>query len=435
MESLVSTHAERYFAHLRALAALPSVFTRPDEVAKAMAYCKKALSSALSGYTLREDKGHNLLAVPNHFDLEKPLLYLSAHVDTVDARQDEWDAPFSPFVPYESPREIVGRGVSDCKAGVAFQLFVAELAGAGELSLANLIFTLSFKEEGAGYKSATHIGRALGKSLPVSKAETLLLVLENTVTTGPTPALGLYTAERGNFVIEVSGPLAVLKQTLAQLQAWNPICIYPETEPAGWTEVLTQKGGHACSVPRDKNRLTEMILSAEETDLLAAGEPDSFGVIPTEIKRGKSPSSLVHTLILSNRSFDSLPAIHGQLKGIDYRERKAFAISPGMDMRSRWEGSPFQAALSAIGPQPLPVALEHNTGISDASTIVNTMDPTLADRFFPVVMGPGTRSQRHASPQRLTHGKNETFDKESGLRATATLFNILEGLRFIQRMG
>jgi len=434
MERLVSNHANRYFAHLRNLAAIPSVFTRPGDVEKAMAYCKKALSSALSGYTIREDKGRNLLAVPYELDLKKPLLYLSAHVDTVDAHKDEWDAPFTPFVPYEDENELVGRGVSDCKAGVAFQLFLAELAGSGALSLENLIFTLTFKEEGAGEKSATHIGRALGRDLPVSETETLLLVLENTVTTGASPSLGLYTAEKGNFVIEVNGSLDELRKNLEHLRSWNPVCIYPATVPESWTETLTQKGGHACSIPREQNRLTEIILAAKRTDLLCAGEPNSFGVIPTEIKLGHTSTPLSHTLVLSNRTFDSLASIRGQLTGIRYRELKDFSISPGMDMRSRWEGSTIQTALAAMAPQPLPVVIDHNTGISDASTILNTMDPRIVDHFFPVVMGPGTRSQRHTIPQRLTHGKNETFNKKSGIQATTALLNTLKKLKFIKHI-
>ncbi|SCY67802.1 M20/M25/M40 family metallo-hydrolase [Desulfoluna spongiiphila] len=432
MESLVLNHANRYFAHLRKLAALPSVFTRPEDVEHAMAYCKATLSSVLPGHTICEDKGKNLLALPGNINRQEPIVYLSAHVDTVDADKTEWDAPFSPFEPYEDEDELVGRGVSDCKAGVAFQLFLAELAGEGHLCLENLIFTVTFKEEGAGDKSAAHIGRALGKALPVSEKETLLFVLENTVTSGQSPCLGLYTAERSNFVIEVTGPLAELRRTLDRLPSWNPACIYPDTPPESWPEVLTQKGGHVCSVPRDKNRLTDIILSAGDTDLLSAGSPDSFGVIPTEIKRGSAPVPTAHTLVLSNRTFESLASVRRQLSGMTYRELKAFSISPGMDMRDRWTGSTLQRTLEAMGPQPLAVTLDHNTGISDASTIINTMDPALGDRFFPVVMGPGTRSQRQATPQRLTHGKNETFDKKTGIQATATLFNILNRLDVIR---
>ncbi|BCS96320.1 hypothetical protein DSLASN_19520 [Desulfoluna limicola] len=432
MACLVSKNRELFFSHLRNLAALPSVFTRPDDVAKAMAYCRKTLEAHLSGYAIHEDEGKNLLAVPHAIDRKKPLLYLSAHVDTVDADAQEWDAPYSPFVPYENGHELVGRGVSDCKAGVAFELFLAELAGENKLELENIIFTFTFKEEGAGHKSAVHMGRALGQTLPVSEVETLLLVLENTVTTGASPSLGVYTAEKGNFVIEIQGNLPEIQRTLTQLPAWNPICIRPASEPDSWGHVVTQKGGHACSIPREKNRLTAVILSASETDVLSAGEPDSFGVIPTEIKQGTSSSPRVHTLILSNRSFDSLALIQEQLKGIRYRELKEFAISPGMDMRHRWEGSTCQKALASLTNPQLPVTLEYNTGISDASTLLNTMAPDIVDRFFPVVMGPGTRSQRATTPQRLTHGKNETFDKATGIHATATILSLLKTLKFIR---
>ena len=435
MKCLVSENADLLFSHLRELVAIPSVFTRPDDVKKAMNYCKTAFKSTLPGYTFHEDEGQNLIGIPDTLNIEKPLLYLSAHVDTVGARPEEWDAPFAPFTPFETDEELVGRGVSDCKAGVAFQLFVAALSQKKAIALENIIFTLTFKEEGAGNKSAVHIGHAMGHDLPLSKAQTLLIVLENTVTTGPCPSLGLYTAEKGNFVIEVTGSLSELQASLTQLSRWNPICIHPEGEPDTWHEPLIQKGGHACSIPRNKNRLTEAILSASATDALAAGDPSSFGVIPTIIKRGKNSRPLAHTLILSNRSFDSLTSIQRQLGGIAYRELKAFAISPGMDIRDQFKGSIFEKAIESLVSPPLAVMLDHNTGISDASTIINTLDLDLSGRIFPVVMGPGTRSQRHTTPQRLTHGKNETFDKKSGLDATSTLFQILQTLNFIKKSG
>ena len=42
-------------------------------------------------------------------------------------------------------------------------------------------------------------------------------------------------------------------------------------------------------------------------------------------------------------------------------------------------------------------------------------------------MGPGSRSQRNVDPPRLTHGKNETFDKKSGERAVMFLIEVLKG--------
>ena len=431
MESLVSKHAELFFCHLRRLASIPTVFSRPEDVKKGMEYCREVFQRTLPSHAIQTDTGGNLRVVPKQMDTRKPILYLSAHVDTVDADPGMWDAPFSPFVPYETGEAIVGRGVSDCKAGVVFQLFLAELAAKKEISLDNTVFTLSFKEEGAGHKSAVHMGRDLGQTLPVSDVETLFLVLENTVTTGAAPSLGLYTAEKGNFVIELKGNLGELQQALTHLDGWNPVCIYPEQRPATWGETLTQKGGHACSIPREKNRLTEVILAASSQALLSAGDPTSFGVIPTEILKGETQIETAHTLILGRRSFDSLPEILEQLEGITYRELKEFAISPGMDIRNRWKESTVAKTLNAIAPLPLPISIEYNTGISDASTLINTMDPNLKGQFFPMVTGPGTRSQRNTTPQRLTHGKNETFDKKSGLQATASLILILQALGFV----
>jgi hypothetical protein len=45
--------------------------------------------------------------------------------------------------------------------------------------------------------------------------------------------------------------------------------------------------------------------------------------------------------------------------------------------------------------------------------------------LLPLVYGPGTRSQRLASPPRLTHGPNETFLKVAGRQSLEVLLAAL----------
>ena len=68
---------------------------------------------------------------------------------------------------------------------------------------------------------------------------------------------------------------------------------------------------------------------------------------------------------------------------------------------------------------------EFNPGDSDASTIYNSLSPEQQSRFLPLTMGPG-RSQRKAIPPRLTHGVNETFDKDSGIQSIRDLLEIIK---------
>ena len=99
--------------------------------------CRKILSRNLTGYRIYRDRMKNLIACPKVLDPGKDIVYLSAHLDTVDADPTEWDPPFSPFSLYEDENQMVGRGISDCKAGVAFELFLSALAGAGRAALSS----------------------------------------------------------------------------------------------------------------------------------------------------------------------------------------------------------------------------------------------------------------------------------------------------------
>lgn len=439
MKDLSSFEFEIYLEALRNLAGFPTLFTNPDQIEKAMNWCHFYFDQHLSGYEVYRDQGRNLIACPKVIDHNKDITYLSAHIDTVDADITEWDEPFSPFSLYEDEKEMVARGISDCKAGVALELFLIKLLYLNKISVSNLVFTLTFKEEGAGEKTSIEIGKELGRRLPISWKDTYLLVLENTITVSNPPILGYYTTERGNFVIRVSDFLDQLQQLLLHLHGWNPVSIHPAINILSnkKTEIFTQKGGHVCSIARENNLLTELILHSNNSDVLLAGDTTGFSVIPSKIYELKADYSLsspvIHQLTLSNRSFDTLEDVQSQLKGIVYEEVKDFSISQGMNFDKRFSKHKLASFLKFQNSKSLHLEKTHNTGLSDATIITNSMEKQFRDRFYPIVIGPDARSQRNIAVPRLTHGKNETFDKGSGRSAVACILSVLEFLGGVHR--
>jgi hypothetical protein len=433
LSQLISDNYQQYLSYLKDLIAMRTVFTDPTGIKQAIQYCRDTLAQNLSGWHVDFDAKHNLIARPQTVNPAKPIIYLSAHIDTVDADAIEWAGPCHPFDPFEDEREIRGRGASDCKAGVAYQLFLALLHARHLLHLENIIFTITFNEEGSGDKTATEIGRHFGTSLPVSESATYFMVLENNVRPLTLPVLCVYHRERGNFVIRTKGLLEHLQTWLKKSHAWNPVCITPDTgtEDCAW-ETVHQESRHACSVPREDNLLYRTILDAAPNTVLKAGQARNFGVVPAAIALSKTPCPVAHTLILSNRSFDTLEEVQHQLQGLAYEEMKPFAFSQGLDQRQALSQSPLAQILEDCRTGELAIELTDNIGCSDASIIYNTVTPELREKVLFLVIGPGTRSQPHAQPPRFTHGRNETFDKESGRNAMVYIANVLSRMGALQ---
>lgn len=420
-----------YLDFLKKLCEYKTVFSNPKEVEDALEFCSATFKKNLPDYEVYYDKKKNLIAVPKKINEKKSILYLSAHIDTVGAQEEEWTPPYQPWELYEDDKELVARGVNDCKAGVAYQLVLSQLHAEKKLKLENLIFCISFKEEGAGEKTAVEIGKEMGKTLPVGQ-ETYLIVLENNVQVDP-PTLCIYASERSNFVIEITGSMSELKAHFKKLSDWNPVSIQPEKEPSDleWSE-LKQAGGHVCSISREENQLTQQILEANEHTLLKAGEEKNFATVPTCILKGSRPTETIHHLILNKRSFDSRDAVENELKGISYSALKDFDISQGFNIEEKFENSTLKKALDQCEKNaPLMLKYTHNVGGSDATHIFSTMNKELKTNFFPLVMGPGSRSQKNINPPRVTHGVNETFNKKAGLAAVQFLSTFLEELTFI----
>jgi hypothetical protein len=431
--SIVSQSYQHYLSYLKDLIAMPSVFTDPAGIKQAIQHCRERLEENLPGWHVYFDAKHNLIARPETLNTERAIIYLSAHIDTVDANAAQWDGPHSPFEAFEDEREIRGRGASDCKAGVAYQLFLAHLHARRHLKLDNIVLTVTFNEEGSGDKTATEIGRNLGASLPVSKSSTYFIALENNVRALTPPVLCVYSRERGNYVIKTRASLAYLQTWLRGHCAWNPVCIYPELDTEARTlNTVHQESRHVCSVPREQNLLYRTILEAKSDSVLRAGQERSFGVLPASIDIATAPSETVHTLILSNRSFDALDQVQKQVQGLSYEEMKPFSFSQGMDVRQKLSQSPLAECLEDCRTEDLDIELTDNIGCSDASIVYNTVNPAIRKKLLPIIMGPGTRSQPHAEPPRFTHGRNESFDKESGKKAIIYITDVLSRLNAIR---
>ncbi len=437
MSDLFETHYEWYLEILKSLVQRPTIFTHPDAIQAAIQFCKTRLQGERKTTQCDQDEAGNLIAYPCDIDTSRPCLYLSAHIDTVGFSESDWEPPFHPLNVFESPAELVGRGVSDCKAGVAFQLYLAHLQSIGALTLNNTISTITFNEEGGGKKTGTALGKAMGKALPLGPTQNLLLVLENTVSMPQSPddapILWAYPREKGNFVIKTEGPLKTIQNFLKSNPTWNPTCITPSTS-VSWDNYLEtqQPKRHVCSVPRDQNKLYQTLMSARSTSLLKSGSEKNFSILPSPIQVGQSYEPTDHTVVLSNRSFDSRKQVEAQICGVKYSALKPFDISEGMDCTRALEQSGLSSRIQSLSTGSLSVFLDDNIGCSDASIIFNALLPEYKHKTIPLVMGPGTRSQPMATPPRYTHGPNETFDNKAGLSAIKAITSLLEKLGFLR---
>ncbi|MBC7367207.1 MAG: hypothetical protein H7343_10425, partial [Undibacterium sp.] len=99
-------------------------------------------------------------------------------------------------------------------------------------------------------------------------------------------------------------------------------------------------------------------------------------------------------------------------------------LSAGFDVADRCHLAPVGAAFLATTSSGV-AAFDRNPGSSDATIVTSSMLPAYRGILLPLVYGPGTRSQRSATPPRLTHGPNETFIKAAGARSLAVLLDVL----------
>lgn len=404
----------KYLNILTTISNIKSPYTEPDQVQELQKYCLKYLTEHLKEFNVYTDSSKNIIALPYFLDSTKPLLYLSAHIDTVPGDPAEWTFPFHPYKVYRDKTQIVARGVNDCKAGVALQLYIAKLIFQNDIKSCNLAFLLTFKEEGSGTKTATKLGEAFGMALPVH-SNTTVLVLENTLTVAPTTSLGVYTSERSSYAIEIEGTLDFFQKCLHELKLWYPVAIKSNDSITTSTSVVTQEARHVCSTARDENKLLSIILESDRNAVINAGDLNNFATIPSRIEIGRCNEEVMHKLVLTLRDTINYESVVSSLESFQYTEKKPFALSKGLSGQSNYRENIIYKALfedTSISAQN-----EINPGASDGSTISAVLSENLKDKILFIVAGPGCRSNKMSVPKRMTHGANETFYIQPGIIA------------------
>jgi len=215
------------------------------------------------------------------------------------------DGAVRPHPAFEDAEQLVAQGVNDCKAGVAAQLWLAELASTGTIKLRNVVFTFTFKEEGAGAKTGVTLGEAFGSSLPAPPPGSTLLVLENTVRSDHPYTPLCYTAESSSYTIRLTGTLAELRAAQLALPDWRPVSIAPLTDLGGDSPgPTTPRSATFAPRPPSKIPCRTALLSADEHTLLRAGDERSHGTVPAAIgRRAATTTASLHRLTITKRGF------------------------------------------------------------------------------------------------------------------------------------
>jgi hypothetical protein len=171
--------------------------------------------------------------------------------------------------------------------------------------------------------------------------------------------------------------------------------------------------------------LLAALLATDARTLIRAGDERSHGTVPAAIGLAASASADVpHRLTLTKRGHFPLPDVLAELAGFEYSAVKPLALSAGFDVAARCADAPVGAAFIAAVASGH-AGFDRNPGSSDATIITSSLPPAYQAQVLPLVYGPGTRSQRLASPPRLTHGPNETFLKVAGRQSLEVLLAAL----------
>jgi hypothetical protein len=316
--TLVNETYQVYLDFLKDLISIKTVYKDPSNVEKGIQYCLTSLRKTLPNWTWHRDAGKNLLYINPALQRTKPILYLCAHIDTVDANQSEWHQKLNPFEGLETSTHIIGRGANDCKAGVALILYIAFLLRLREMEENfNLSFLISFKEEGNQGKSSRHYVESFNSPILLSRNETCFVSLENTISIKSPYELAVYHREPGNFFIEVFSSLAEIRNFITSNDHWKPVVIRPLNyglinEP--WKKIVNNSG-HIATVKNQDNLIYKMIMNSQEQHLaIRSGDPEQTSVLQKDVYVSQATEDLEHSIILNYRGFADESCIRSELK-------------------------------------------------------------------------------------------------------------------------
>ena len=244
---LSDTDYADYLRLLKELISHRSVCTDEASLHRVITHCSAHFTAVLAplGWSTCRDAAGNLCCIPATVDTSRPVLWLNAHVDTVDASHADFGGR-DPFACFESETHLIGRGANDCKAGVAFMMWYGEQLAKGRLPAFNGGFLVTRREEAGSQFPRTAFqfaadltsGRLPMSTLPRS---TYIWILENTVSLAthlkqPVPEVAVYDRERHSLLLLCHGTLASLGLALLGLadhHEWKTVAIWPSVRAAG----------------------------------------------------------------------------------------------------------------------------------------------------------------------------------------------------------
>lgn len=425
-------NSEKFLEDLRALISIRSVYT--DEIGKlrCIDYCQRRLEESTPGRRIFRDHDNNLISQPDTLEASQDHIFLSAHVDTVDASREDWHHGIDPFTATDTDTHILGRGSSDCKAGVALMLWMASYLHDTPLSdRYSLLF--SFQEEGNERKSSTTIAQNFGSGVKISNKNNFILCLENTTSlVDDQIKLSAYDTERCNVFVEVSGNLNEIWQLLCERQEWNIVAIQPkqEFEKASFLDAtdLSLSNGHSATLKGMKNPVYSALRSYKDCQDIAllAGSFKEPSVIRNCVRTCRSEPATLHKALINIRSENEIERELEALKSLDWREHRPVLYGLGSNRRSHPLSQSFCSKLMNVaGRLHVPFTVETNPGRSDASALWNTVDEGIKERTAILTVGPGTRSHADGAIMRRTHGENEGFHIFSGMRVCDVLTQLV----------
>lgn len=417
-----------FSTHLSELVSTKTVFTNDSEIESGIEYCAKQFKRYLPQWKITKDKSGNLLVINPKLNTSKEIIYLIAHIDTVDAKSDNWIETDDPFKAKITETNIIGRGVNDCKAGVAYQIYLAHLISIGNFDCSNISFLVSRKEEGNQLKTSTTYSENFDILIPLSSTKTYFISLENTVSIKEKDQIeiGIYNKEPSNFFISVSGTIPELRQQLYVLKKWKPVVIQPINYPINQKfSILNNIGGHIATLRNEDNRLHQIIVSGEyDNYALVSGDRKQTSVVQEKILIKDVNDNLTHFMILNLRDFVNAKKVRQTLnnQNIKYSEFFPFKYGEGHDISEL-----FNSHTMDYLKLKKPFILLDNPGRSDSSAIANSIIKN--SKLIPITVGPGLRSHYDGHILRKTHGPNEGFRLNLFGRIDNALQYLLDRLR------
>lgn len=428
--SLSELNAQIFNHVLKELVCIRSVFFDSLAIGNITDFCMDYLQRNTKNRNNYFDQKGNLVSVHNNIDNAKPIVYWSAHMDTVDADYKNWRNNQDPFTALETPTHIIGRGSNDCKAGVA-QMLMTATADIG-LDDAQYVFLFSRREEGNAEKTSTQIGTDLESgNLIRSKKSNLMICLENTVKISDKITLDFYHSEPCNAFIELQGRLLDLKRFSELHPAWKPVFVEPsfDLESYDLKHNRTAQSGHVATLENNKNEIYYAIHNLTGC-IVKGGDAVQTSVVNNSINYSEFNNiTIIHRSIWNFRDICEVNEVIYSLKGVSYTEYFSFKHSAGSNRERSLKEAGILQFVKGINSPSIATRFMQNPGRSDASAIWNELNDK--ENFHILTAGPGTRSHFDAGTIRCTHGPDEGFHKASGHDAIALLLSL--GRQFIQK--